>query len=234
MTLRLSLVFLVGLTLAAQQPYSVEKEAAIGASLARNVQQGTTAIESPTVRDYVQRIGGRLAAQLTNPPFSYSFSVIADDRGGPTHEPLWFPGGYILIPASLILTARNEAEFAGMLAHAMAHIAERHGFRPASSGKISLWVIAGDDDSLFPVAFQTVRRGYEDEADVLAVRMISGAGYDPEALVRYIDRTQPVDSRESRIAGLENAIRDLPSKVYSAVSAGEFARVQDEVRRAIR
>ena len=231
MALRLSVVFLVGLTLAAQQPYSVEKEAALGASLARNVRQSTTAIESPLVRDYVQRIGGRLAAQLTNPPFSYSLSLIADDRGGPTHEPLWFPGGYIFVPASLILTARNDAEFAGMLAHAMAHIAERHGFRPTPSGKISLWVIAGDDDSLFPMAFQSIRRGYETEADVLAVKMTSGAGYDPEALVGYIGRTQPADSRESRIAGMENAIRDLPPKAYPPGSMDEFARVQDEVHR---
>ena len=253
MVLRASLLFLVALTLGAQERqvgqsvnfYSVEKEAAIGASLARDVRQNTTAIESPAVRDYVQRIGGRLSEQLSN-PLSYTFSLIADDRGGPTHEPLSLPGGYIFVPAKLILTARNDAEFAGMLAHAMAHVAEHHGTRQATQGQVANnasiplifmggWMSMGEgDESLVPMAFRSTLRRLEVEADVLAVNMISGAGYAPEALVRYIGRTQPVDSRESRIAGIESAIRDVPPKDYPAGAAGELVRVQDEVRRMIR
>jgi len=146
---------------------------------------------------------------------------------------LSFPGGCIFLSASLILAAQSEAEFTGMLAHAMVHVAERHGLRPTRYGKIALWVNAGDDDSLFPIAFRSIRRGYEAEADVLAVRMTSGAGYDPEAFARYIGRTEPVDLRESRIAGMENAIRELPPKTYSVGSADEFARLQEQVRRAV-
>jgi hypothetical protein len=73
----------------------------------------------------------------------------------------------------------------------------------------------GDNDSLFPVAFQTVRRGYE--AKRRCWRMISAAGYHPEAFVRYIDKTQSVDSREFRIAALENAISR--SSVKSVLSS---------------
>src|SRR5258708_2973247 len=131
MALRVSLVFLVAVGLAAQQPYSAEKEAAIGASLARDVRRSTTTVESAAVLEHVQRIGGKLAVQFTS-PLSYTFSVIVDDRGGPTHEPLSLLGGYIFVPAKLILTAKNDAEFAGMLAHAIAHVAERHGTRQAT------------------------------------------------------------------------------------------------------
>src|SRR5260370_28066656 len=142
MVLRASLLFLVALTLSAQERHvgkgvgfkSVEKEAAIGASFARDVRRNTTAIESPAVRDYVQRIGGLLSPQVSS-PLSYTFSVIADDRGGPTHEPLSLPGGYIFVPSKLILTAKNDAEFAGMLAHAIAHVAERPGTRRATRGQ---------------------------------------------------------------------------------------------------
>src|SRR5258708_20830121 len=117
MVLRASLLFLVALTLGAQERqvgpsvnfYSVEKEAAIGASLARDVRQNTTAIESPAVRDYVQRIGVLLSAQVSS-PLRYKFSVIADDRGGPTHEPLSFPGGYIFVSSRLILTPRDDPD----------------------------------------------------------------------------------------------------------------------------
>src|SRR5260370_16276315 len=116
MVLRASLLLLFALTLSAQERqagqgvsfYSVEKEAAIGASLARDVRRNTTAIESPAVRDYVQRIGGLLSAQVSS-PLIYTFSVIADDRGGPTHEPFSLPGGYIFVSSRHLLTPRNHA-----------------------------------------------------------------------------------------------------------------------------
>src|SRR5260370_30375946 len=96
------------------------------------------------------------------------------------------------------------------------------------------WTGMGEGDKLVPMAFRNIQRRLEAEADVLAVKMISGAGFDPDALVRYIGRTQPVDSRESRIAGMENAIRDLPPKDYSARSRDEFARLREGFVRRIR
>jgi predicted Zn-dependent protease len=50
------------------------------------------------------------------------------------HEPATLPGGYVFVPAGLFLAAQDEAEFAGMLAHAMGHIALRHGTRQATRG----------------------------------------------------------------------------------------------------
>ena len=66
--------------------------------------------------------------------FSYTVAIVADDGG---YEPISLPGGFIFVPASTILAARNEAEFAGMLAHAMAHIAAHHGTRAASRQRIA-------------------------------------------------------------------------------------------------
>jgi predicted Zn-dependent protease len=99
---------------------------------------------------------------------------------------------------------------------------------------------AGGNGQAVPISFLSFQRGYEAEADVLAVKMTSGAGYDPRALVRYIGRTQPEDtarskvfsplpSRDSRIADMEKAIQELPLKTYP--SSDEFPRIQSEVRR---
>jgi predicted Zn-dependent protease len=253
MALRASLLFLVALTLVAQERqlgqgvnfYSLPKEAALGASLAQDLKKDTSAVESPALRDYVRRIGSQLAQQLTNAPFSYTFSVIADDRGGRTHEPLSLPGGYIFVPTSLILASNDGAEFAGMLAHAMAHVAERHGTRLATRGELanlttipifymaSSEVMADAARSQIPAGFRIVQRRFETEADALALKMTSDAGYDPKALVRYIARTQIEASRESRVAAMENAIRKLPLRTYSAGSADDFAQLQDEVRRTV-
>jgi beta-barrel assembly-enhancing protease len=228
---RLRLIFgcLVAFALAAQ-----DKEALLGARLAQDALQNTTVIDSAAARDYVENIAGRLASQVSGQRFSYHFSIVAGDKGGPAHEPLVFPGGYIVIPASLILTARNEAEFAGMLAHAMAHIAAGHGFRPAVKiGEVPMWFVAGKDESVVPVAYRSVQRGQEIEADAVAVRITSEAGYDPQALVRYLATTPAVDSRESRIAVMESVIRQFPPNDYLGGSTDTFRRLQDEVRRAI-
>jgi predicted Zn-dependent protease len=38
---------------------------------------------------------------------------------GLTHEPAALAGGYVFVLSGLFLAAQDEAEFAGMLAHAM-------------------------------------------------------------------------------------------------------------------
>jgi predicted Zn-dependent protease len=83
-------------------------------------------------------------------------------------------------------------------------------------------------------------RGFETEADTLAIQMTSAAGHDPRELILYISRIQTEDSARpktgatlallaSRIAHMEQAMQALPSKAYA--SNDEFLRIQSEVRR---
>src|SRR5262249_11615464 len=120
---RMCVMLLAALAVSAQERqvgqgvnfYSRDKEASLGAQLAQEVRQRTTPLHTTTVRDFVERTGHRLNAISPDVTLTYTFSLIADEIGGHTHEPLSFPGGYIFVSASLILAAQNEAEFAGML-----------------------------------------------------------------------------------------------------------------------
>jgi len=80
---------------------------------------------------YVTALGQRLAAGIDGPPFTYTFALIADDPAA-LHEPMAVPGGILYVPAPLILAAKDEDELAGMLAHAIAHVASRDGARLAT------------------------------------------------------------------------------------------------------
>ena len=263
MRLAVCTVFWVVLPVSAQERpvgqgvnfYSAEKEAALGARLSDEVRQKTTAIDSATLIDYVEKIGRQLAGPLPNQRFPYTFAVVADDLGGPTHEPASLPGGYVFVPAQLILAAQNEAAFAGMLAHAMAHIAERHGTRQATRSQLmngssaSLvflggWMNLSGGGQAIPIGLLSFQRRFEIDADGLAAKLASGAGFDPEALVSYIRRVQPDDgdgadafspmpARRVRIASLEKAIQGLGQRVYVA-SGEEFGGIQEEVRRVLR
>jgi predicted Zn-dependent protease len=224
--------------------YTREKEAAFGASLAQQVRRTTTPLDSPAALEFVQKLGAKIAAQLPEPRFTYTFAVTSGDQSNVLHEPLSLPGGYIFIPASLFLAAQNEAEFVGMLAHAMAHVAERHGTRTASRGELSQlstiplifygrWMGYGARQTAtgpIPVAFARLQPGYEREADAMAVKLVSAAGYDPEALVRYFSRVWPdgadSDSRDARISAMDRAIQQL----VPLTSTDEFLRIQEQIR----
>jgi predicted Zn-dependent protease len=226
--------------------YSREKEAALGAALARQVREQTTLVENPAVLDYVQRLAARLAAQLPPSDLAWNLQIIASQpSGNGTQEPVWLPGGYVLIPARLFLATQDEAEFAGMLAHVMAHVVERHGTRAGTRAQLvnyaaiplvfmGGWVRSG---SAVPLGFLTFARAYEREADLLAVHAMARAGFDPAALARYIERTQvdpkpPVYSswpaRDDRLAGIKEAIGLVPQRAYS--TSPEFAQMQELMR----
>jgi len=217
----------------AQDDARARKEAALGAQLAKQIQQRTTAIENPAVLNYLDRIGRRLADGNR----VYTFALIADDAGGKTHEPLSLPGGYIFVSAGLIQSATSEAEVAGMLAHAMAHVTAS---RPqVGNGTIPI-VFIGGSQGLVPTSVRKTQRGNETRADAMAVQTMSAAGYDPEALPSYLARVQPppertakvlaaLPDRDARIAALREVIAQLPARAYASPDSEEFHRMQEQV-----
>ncbi|HYW46304.1 MAG TPA: M48 family metalloprotease [Bryobacteraceae bacterium] len=225
--------------------YSLEKEAALGAQLAAEVRKVNPPLESGAVTAYIGQIGRRLAAQL--PPGGVSFTFAAITGPAENHEPIALPGGYIFVPSSLILAAQGEAEFAGMLAHAVAHVAERHGTRLATRGELAnlaslplIYMGGWTGSTALPLGFVNVQRQLELEADRLAVRLMAGAGWDPAALARYIERVQPagqpamtspLPARDLRVAALNEAIGALPAASYE-VGEG-LGAIQEEVRRLV-
>ena len=63
-----------------------------------------------------------LAEQIGGPGFIYTFTLVAGDSS-PLHEATALPGGFLFVPASLILAVQNEDESGGMIAHAVALLA---------------------------------------------------------------------------------------------------------------
>jgi beta-barrel assembly-enhancing protease len=249
-------LLLTAFALYAQDPskgvnfYSLEKERALGEQLAREFRRGATPLDSPDTLTWINDLAKRLAGSESQ--FTYTFELIKDDQTV-LHEPISFPGGFVFVPAALILEAQSEDEFAGMLAHAMAHIAARHGTKMATKGQITNqatiplifmggwqgFAISRSGALAVPRSFSKSHRAFELDADSLAAEMMSAAGYNPEALARYIERVQPPDppqadeyspmpERSARAA----AIRALAKgRTYSPHP--DFSVLQDEVRRRL-
>jgi predicted Zn-dependent protease len=241
------ILFLTALTATAQTRqatpnfYSREKETALGAAVAQQFLRTVTPLDDPAALDYVQRLGAQLAGTLPEPRFPYAFTLITTDENNALHEPFSFPGGYIVVPASLFLASQDKAEFAGMLAHAMAHVQARHGTRAATDAQLaklrtSPLIFTGGTAGLgprpevIPLSFAKFEPAYEEEADLIAVKMTSAAGYDPEALARYFGRVWPENppdpARDTRISAILSAIRPVAPANFT----DEFLRIQAEIR----
>jgi predicted Zn-dependent protease len=230
--------------------YGREQEAALGRQLAQEFRKTITPLQNADASDYVKRVGAKLAAQFSG-GWTYQIETIREDRGGATHEPVAFPGGFIFVSANLIAAARNEAEFAGMLAHAMAHVAARHGTRLATKSDLAQmapmakenagWMRGSFPGAPVPMGMLAFQRANELEADYLAVQAMAAAGYDPAGLACYLERVQPAPGgravsavfdalppRDRRVAAIRAEIGKLPAGAYQA--GEEFARVQAEVK----
>ena len=204
--------------------YSREKEAAVGAQIALEIRRSATTVDNAAALAYVQQMGAKLAAQFPEPRFPFTFAILA--AGDAQQEPVALPGGYVFVPASLFLTAQDDSEFAGMLAHAMAHVVARHGTRAASQNAIQLDSMVtipanGAPATAIPASFVNFSPVFEGEADILAVNTVSAAGYEAQGLIRYLNR-QRADA--GRIAGLQRAIQNVPRP------SPEFLQIQRQLR----
>jgi beta-barrel assembly-enhancing protease len=220
--------------------YSKTEEISIGRQMARQFRGDTTPLGNTVVSDYVNRVGAALAAQMPG-GWAYQFEVVRENGDGVTLEPVAFPGGPIFISADLIAAARSEAEFAAMLAHAMAHVAERNWTKNATRGELlrtGAQPPPPGDAAPAPLSMIQFQRSFERQADYLAINAAAAAGYDPEGLATYVERVQslksdvarafdPIPPRPERVKAIRVAIAKLPARTYQA--GDKFLRVQAQI-----
>ncbi|NJO55268.1 MAG: M48 family metalloprotease, partial [Rhodospirillales bacterium] len=149
---------------------------------------------------YVDRVGQSLARHTEVPNATYKFTVLDDDAV----NAFALPGGYIHVTRGLLALASNEAELGGVLAHELGHVVARHSAQQYSEALattigVTVLSVAGAFFGIPPIAgdlvgfgaqayLQNYSRDQEMEADRLAVRYMTRAGYDPQALVTFFGK----------------------------------------------
>jgi beta-barrel assembly-enhancing protease len=187
--------------------YSVEKEMALGKQLAEEVAREAKVVDDPILSEYVNRIGQNLARN-SDAKVPFTFRLLQND----VPNAFALPGGYIFVHTGLIGIAAEEDEFAGALAHEIAHVAARHltcretKAQLANIGTIPLSILLGGwagvaarqaAGAAIPMTFLSFSRHDESEADFLGVQYMWAAGYDPTGAISMFEkletlqRTQP-------------------------------------------
>src|ERR1039457_2369158 len=185
--------------------YSIQKEMALGQQLAREVTRQSKILDDPIISEYVNRIGQNLARN-SDAKVPFTFQVIDGDEV----NAFALPGGYVFVYTGLIKVASEEDEFAGALAHEIAHVAARHMTRQACRAQVAniatlpLILLGGwggyavrqAASAAIPMTFLSFSRGYEAEADYLGLQYLYAAGYDPTASIDMFEKMMSLEKRK--------------------------------------
>ncbi|MCF3641194.1 M48 family metalloprotease [Rhizobium sp. TRM95111] len=143
----------------------------------------------------VARITGALTAVSENPSQSYRITIL----NSPAINAFALPGGYLYVTRGLLALANDAAEVAAVLSHEMAHVTANHGIERQKkeeaeviASRVVAEVLSSNIAGKQALARGKLRlaafsRNQELQADVIGVRMLGEAGYDPYAAARFLD-----------------------------------------------
>jgi predicted Zn-dependent protease len=194
-----------------------EKQRVVFTEEADEVQMGLQAVgemrqqfggpdPDPQAQAWVQRVGERLLAALDETlepggrrnPYrdDFQFTLLADPK---TVNAFALPGGQVFITRALFRDLQTEGQLAGVLAHEIGHVLERHGNERMAQqqlfeGLAAAGGVAGGDANSARMAQAVssmigMKYGREDEleADQWGVRLSYLAGYDPRAMIGVME-----------------------------------------------
>ena len=237
------------LWLAACGPITVSQERRLGYEFEYAMRRELVFVHDRVVREYVSEMGAQLVHAAGSQPFDYHFYVVDDDE----INAFAGPAGHIYVHTETILKARNASELAGVIAHEVGHVALRHianNYNRQRNTKIGRDILVASasifggggmgsvaqlGSGLAAMAYlNNFGREAELEADAFAVKVVSGAGYDPNGLVTFLQtlmretQGQPQapgflsshPATSDRIESTSAAIEALPSAVGLRVNDG--------------
>jgi predicted Zn-dependent protease len=184
---------------------SLEKEIALGKSLAQEIERQVKLIDDPEINEYVSRVGQNLVRN-SDAKVPFTIKVVDSDE----INAFALPGGFFYVNSGLVTSADEESELAGVMAHEIAHVAARHGTEQYTKGTIAnyatlpliflggglgygLYQAAG---FLIPLKFLQFSRSAETEADFLGLQYVYKTGYDPIAFVSFFEKIQAQEKKK--------------------------------------
>jgi len=210
----------------ASSSLTLDDEFHIGLQVMRQLRDEGQIIEDPEATEYLQSLGSRIVAQATGDSAQrFSFFFVNDD----TINAFALPGGFIGVNYGLVLATRNEAQLAGVLAHEIAHVTQRHiARRIRSQGRQSIATMAAilaailvgaatgsSDAALGGISMASgaamqqqinFTRANENEADRVGMSFLAAAGFDPYGMPDFFET---MGRRNAILATNRNALPEI-------------------------
>ena len=211
---------------------SVAQEIEIGREANAQVRKEVPEVRDAAANQHIRAIGRRLVQQATGPKYPYSFSM-ADYR---EINAFALPGGPIWIHRGVLHAATNESQVAGVLAHEVAHIAQRHAAGQLTKNMMAnlglglLGAVLGNGGGataaqaaagfLANGAFLKFSRDDEREADQVGLQLLRRAGWDGRGMVELFEILQREAKRNPSSVELFFSSHPSPQDRISRLQAG--------------
>ena len=211
----------------------IDEEIAIGlqAQPAMMSQYGGLAPD-PVAQYRVDEVGAKLLDAIgQETPWNFEFHLLNDSQ---TINAFALPGGQVFVTRALYSKLQTEGQLAGVIAHEIGHVLERHGAQRMAKGQFTQILVvatgvATEDHTATQAAAaignlvnMSYGRDDELESDRWGVELLASAGYDPRAMIEVMrvlkeaggNRSQPEffsthPDPENRIERIENAIKEI-------------------------
>ena len=199
-----SMLSTAGRVAGAIKPAQTEQQAAaqeklIGEQAAQEILSIAPLAPLPSLQRYVNQVGRHIAERSERHDVEWRFGVIDDAAAN-----AWAaPDGYVFVTTGMLADVGSEAELAGVLAHEIEHVVQRHHLKAieAANRRSELSELAAIAQDTAGVSTPSVNpqlealrgsigqlyergldRGDELDADRRGVALAGKAGYDPYGL----------------------------------------------------
>ena len=186
---------------------SPEFERRLGQAFLSQVRKQADIISDPEINTYIESIGYRLVSQSDNNEQQFTFFVIND----PLINAFAAPGGIVGINSGVILNSDSESELAGVMAHEIAHVTQKHMARsvemskkmsiPMLAAMLGAILIATQNPDAGQAALMAVQgasaqarinftRTNEQEADRIGIQLLARSGFSPRGMAGFFRKLQ--------------------------------------------
>lgn len=192
----------------------VTEEVRFGREVAARVIARYGLYENSKLTKYVNLVGYVIAQTTNRPELEFRFAILKTDEINAYAA----PGGYVFITRGALLKMQDESELAGVIAHEMGHIVEKHVVkelkikRADESAAAGLAAMIGGGSQSARAAFSQAvdkaldilfKDGYkredETQADKDAVLFCALSGYEPSGLVKYFERLNAQKGKNTEV-----------------------------------
>ncbi len=183
-------------------------EIRLGQSVSEKVRARYGVVQDPAVHRYVTLVGAVLATSSKRPGLPWTFIVLDTDGVNAFAA----PGGFIHITRGALGLISSEAELAGVIAHELTHVTEKHTVNAIKKGKM---VQMGANETLGDQAVfnrlvekttELVMAGFgraeELESDREGLKLANQVGYAPKGIGDFLRRLEDRNRAASEKQGL--------------------------------
>ncbi|HEX6772042.1 MAG TPA: M48 family metalloprotease [Acidobacteriaceae bacterium] len=186
--------------------FSEQQEITEGRKVAQQVWKEMPVLpDSNPVSQYVEQLGMKLVKYAPGYKWPYNFHVVNSED----INAFALPGGSIFVNLGTVQAAENEAQLAGVMAHEISHVAQRHSTcnitkqqtpsMLAGLGQIVAGIaLPGAAGAIVQqgigigtgLSFLRMSRDAEKQADLMGTDILYDAGYDPRGLPQFFEVIQ--------------------------------------------